>query len=105
MLKNVMLGEEGIIKKLVPGSIIMDMSTIAPKGTDEISQQCKKNKIRFIDAPVGRLVSHAIAGESLFMLGCNEKLILKVKPLLDAMGTSIIRCGKVGSGIRAKKYK
>ena len=102
-VKQVMLGEEGIIKKLVPGSIIMDMSTIAPKGTDEISQQCKRNKIRFIDAPVGRLVSHAIAGESLFMLGCNEETDFKeVKPLLDAMGTSIIRCGKVGSGIRAK---
>ena len=79
------------------------MSTISPKGTDEIANECKKNQLRFIDAPVGRLVSHAIAGESLFMVGCDdEKDFERVKPLLDAMGTSIIRCGKVGTGIRAK---
>ena len=79
------------------------MSTISPKGTDEIAKKCKENELRFIDAPVGRLVSHAISGESLFMVGCDdEKDFERVKPLLDAMGTSIIRCGKVGTGIRAK---
>ena len=79
------------------------MSTISPKGSDEVAKTCRENELRFIDAPVGRLVSHAIAGESLFMVGCDdEKDFERVKPLLDAMGTSIIRCGKVGTGIRAK---
>jgi 4-hydroxybutyrate dehydrogenase/sulfolactaldehyde 3-reductase len=37
------------------------------------------------------------------MVGCdNENAFKKVEPLLNAMGTTIIRCGKVGSGIRAK---
>jgi 4-hydroxybutyrate dehydrogenase/sulfolactaldehyde 3-reductase len=79
------------------------MSTIAPTGTDEVYQLCQQKNIKFIDAPVGRLVSHAISGDSLFMVGCDdEDTFKKVEPLLNAMGTKIIRCGKVGSGIRAK---
>ncbi len=102
-VKEVLIGENGIITSLNHGTIIMDMSTISPKGTDQIADSCKMNNIEFIDAPVGRLVSHAISGDSLFMVGCdNEIAFKKVEPLLNSMGTSIIRCGKVGSGIRAK---
>ena len=102
-VNEVMLGQNGLISQLKPGSIIMDMSTISPKGTDEVKRECDKHEIHFVDAPVGRLVSHAIAGDSLFMVGCDNEIIFKkVEPLLNAMGTSIIRCGKVGTGIRAK---
>ena len=102
-VKEVLIGKNGVIENLNPGSIIMDMSTIAPVGTDLIADKCKKNKLDFIDAPVGRLVSHAVSGDSLFMVGCNNEMAFKqVEPLLNCMGTSIIRCGKIGTGIRAK---
>jgi 4-hydroxybutyrate dehydrogenase/sulfolactaldehyde 3-reductase len=102
-VKSVITDEGGVLSSANPGTIILDMSTIAPTGTDEIYEACKAKGVDFIDAPVGRLVSHAISGESLFMVGCdNENAFKKVEPLLNAMGTTIIRCGKVGSGIRAK---
>ena len=102
-VKKVITDVGGVLSNVKPGTIILEMSTIAPTGTDEIYQACKETNINFIDAPVGRLVSHAISGDSLFMVGCNnEEAFKKVEPLLNAMGTTIIRCGKVGSGIRAK---
>ena len=102
-VKSVITDEGGVLSSANPGTIILDMSTIAPTGTDEIYKACKAKGIDFIDAPVGRLVSHAISGDSLFMVGCdNDNAFKKVEPLLNAMGTTIIRCGKVGSGIRAK---
>ena len=102
-VKSVITDPDGVLSCIKPGSIILDMSTIAPTGTDEIYEICKQKDIDFIDAPVGRLVSHAISGDSLFMVGCdNEDAFKKIEPLLNAMGTNIIRCGKVGSGIRAK---
>ena len=102
-VKSVISDTGGVLSSANPGTIILDMSTIAPTGTDEIYQACKAKGVDFIDAPVGRLVSHAISGDSLFMVGCdNEDAFKKVEPLLNAMGTTIIRCGKVGSGIRAK---
>jgi 4-hydroxybutyrate dehydrogenase/sulfolactaldehyde 3-reductase len=102
-VKSVMCDADGILSFAKPGTIILDMSTIAPTGTDEVYNLCIQKNIEFIDAPVGRLVSHAISGDSLFMVGCdNEEAFKKIEPLLNAMGTTIIRCGKVGSGIRAK---
>jgi 4-hydroxybutyrate dehydrogenase/sulfolactaldehyde 3-reductase len=102
-VKSVIMDNDGVLTNVKPGTIILEMSTIAPTGTDEIYEACKAKGVDFIDAPVGRLVSHAISGDSLFMVGCdNENAFKKVEPLLNAMGTTIIRCGKVGSGIRAK---
>ena len=102
-VKSVITDPDGVLSYIKPGSIVLDMSTIAPTGTDEIYEICKQKDVDFIDAPVGRLVSHAISGDSLFMVGCdNEEAFKKIEPLLNAMGTTIIRCGKVGSGIRAK---
>jgi 4-hydroxybutyrate dehydrogenase/sulfolactaldehyde 3-reductase len=102
-VKSVIMDNDGVLANVQPGTIILEMSTIAPIGTDEIYGACKAKGVNFIDAPVGRLVSHAISGDSLFMVGCdNEEAFKKVEPLLNAMGTTIIRCGKVGSGIRAK---
>jgi len=102
-VKSVIMYNDGVLANVQPGTIILEMSTIAPIGTDEIYGACKAKGVNFIDAPVGRLVSHAISGDSLFMVGCdNEEAFKKVEPLLNAMGTTIIRCGKVGSGIRAK---
>jgi len=102
-VRSVICSAEGVLSFAKPGSIILDMSTIAPTGTDEVYDLCRQKEVDFIDAPVGRLVSHAISGDSLFMVGCdNDEAFKKVEPLLNAMGTTIIRCGKVGSGIRAK---
>ena len=102
-VKSVIMDNDGVLANVKAGTIILEMSTIAPTGTDEIYEACKVIGVDFIDAPVGRLVSHAISGDSLFMVGCdNENAFKKVEPLLNAMGTTIIRCGKVGSGIRAK---
>ena len=102
-VKAVITGQDGVLSFAKSNTVILDMSTIAPTGTDEVYALCKQKNIKFIDAPVGRLVSHAISGDSLFMVGCDgEDAFKKVEPLLNAMGTTIIRCGKVGSGIRAK---
>lgn len=96
-------GPNGILENMASGGLLIDMSTIAPLGTDKVIAACKAKGVRFIDAPVGRLVSHAIAGESLFMVGCDDEADFEeAKPYFDAMGTTIIRCGGAGTGIRVK---
>lgn len=100
---EVVSGQNGVLDNMKPGGIVMDMSTIAPSGTDQVNEICKARGMRFLDTPVGRLASHAAAGKSMFMVGCDdEQVFTAVKPLLDAMGDTIIRCGKAGTGIRVK---
>ena len=92
----------GILPYVRRGSLIMDMSTIDPLVTDRLASEAAKRGVEFVDAPVGRLASHADRGESLFMVGASDANFERVKPLLEAMGTTIHHCGGVGTGARTK---
>lgn len=93
---------DGIIANAKKGSLIMDMSTVDPGTTDRLAQAAAAKGIGFVDAPVGRLASHADRGESLFMVGGSVADFERVKPLLEAMGSTIYHCGDVGSGTKTK---
>jgi len=85
-----------------PGAIVVDMSTIDPLVTDEIAALVAAKGLRFADSPVGRLATHADRGECLFMVGAAEADFAAIRPLLEAMGTTIHHCGPVGAGMRMK---
>jgi 4-hydroxybutyrate dehydrogenase / sulfolactaldehyde 3-reductase len=93
---------DGILAHAKPGSLILDMSTIDPDTTDRLARAAAIKGVAFVDAPVGRLASHADRGESLFMVGGTVADFERVKPLLEAMGSTIYHCGDVGSGTRTK---
>jgi 4-hydroxybutyrate dehydrogenase/sulfolactaldehyde 3-reductase len=95
-------GPEGILAHGRPGLLLMDMSTVDPTTTDKASTALAAKGMTMVDSPIGRLASHADRGESLFMVGGSDDDFNRVKPLLQAMGTVIHRCGKVGNGIRTK---
>ena len=98
----VIAGPDGLLAHMPRGSVIVDMSTIDPRVTDRLAALAAEKGIGFVDAPVGRLASHAERGESLFMVGAADDVFARVKPLLDAMGTTIHHCGGVGTGMRTK---
>jgi 4-hydroxybutyrate dehydrogenase / sulfolactaldehyde 3-reductase len=95
-------GPGGIVANGRPGLLIVDMSTIDPGTTDRLAAAARDARMSFVDAPVGRLASHADRGECLFMVGGAADDFERVKPMLEAMGTTIHHCGAVGTGIRTK---
>jgi 4-hydroxybutyrate dehydrogenase/sulfolactaldehyde 3-reductase len=95
-------GPDGILMQLQRGGCMVDMSTVDPHLTDRLGRAARDNGIGFADAPVGRLASHAERGESLFMVGADAETFVRIKPLLDLMGTTIHHCGGVGTGMRTK---
>lgn len=101
-VEAVVLGENGVLANIDPNAVLMDMSTIDANGTDRVAAACKAKGVAFTDCPVGRLVMHAERGESLFMVGAEDDVFARVEPLLNAMGTTIYRCGKPGMGSRMK---
>ncbi len=101
-VQQVALGPDGIFENAAKGTILMDMSTIDPLATDRLQEEALKHGMSVVDAPVGRLAEHADRGESLFMVGAGDADFGRVKPLLDAMGTTTYHCGKVGTGGRTK---
>lgn len=101
-VEQTVLGPEGIVRHGRRGLLVMDMSTVDPQTTDRIAAGALQKGMSVVDAPVGRLASHADRGESLFMVGAGEEDFRRVRPLLEAMGTTIHHCGEVGAGIRTK---
>jgi 4-hydroxybutyrate dehydrogenase / sulfolactaldehyde 3-reductase len=101
-VQTVVLGEDGVWAHGRAGQLLVDMSTIDPNVTDVLAERCAAKGIAMVDAPVGRLASHADRGESLFMVGAEPKDFERVLPLLQAMGSTIHHCGKPGTGMRTK---
>ena len=102
VVHEIVSGVEGILAHAKPGTIVVDMSTVSPETTDALAQMAADKGCSFVDAPVGRLAQHADKGESLFMVGASDKDYARIKPMLEAMGTTLYHCGPVGSGTRTK---
>jgi 4-hydroxybutyrate dehydrogenase / sulfolactaldehyde 3-reductase len=99
---EIVMAPGGLLDHAKPGSMVMDLSTIEPEVTDRLHTEAKRRNMRAVDAPIGRLAWHAERGESLFMVGAETDDFNRVKPLLEAMGTTIHHCGPGGSGTRTK---
>jgi 4-hydroxybutyrate dehydrogenase/sulfolactaldehyde 3-reductase len=102
IVADVVAGVDGVLAHLAEGSVIVDMSTIDPLVTDRLAAATEAKGCAFVDAPVGRLASHAARAESLFMVGATDEAFARVRPLLEAMGTTIHHCGGIGTGMRTK---
>ena len=101
-VEAVVLGEGGVIANAAAGTLVMDMSTVDPSSTDRVAAALTDAGMRFVDAPIGRLASHADRCECLFMVGADDHDFEQARPMLEAMGTDIHHCGPPGSGIRTK---
>jgi 4-hydroxybutyrate dehydrogenase/sulfolactaldehyde 3-reductase len=102
IVSDIVAGPDGVLVHARRGAIIMDMSTVEPDVTDRLAAAAIAQGNSFVDAPVGRLASHADRGESLFMVGATEADYATLMPLLQAMGSTIHHCGGTGSGTRTK---
>ncbi len=90
-------GDDGVLAGLRPGSIVVEMSSGMPSRTRELAEQVAAKDGVLIDAPVSGGVPRAKTGELAIMVGGDAAVIERVKPILQAMGTSVTRVGEVGS--------
>lgn len=97
-VKEAVLGAGGVIEGAKSGSILVDMSSIAPKASQEICAALKEKGITMIDAPVSGGEPKAIDGSLAIMAGGDKVAFEKVKPILEKMGSSVILVGDIGSG-------
>ena len=101
-VKSVMLGEDGVAAQMKPGTFFIDMSSINPIASKEIAAELTKKNIEMLDAPVSGGEPKAIDGTLSFMVGGKKVVFEKFKPVLEAMGSSVVLCGDVGAGNTTK---
>jgi 3-hydroxyisobutyrate dehydrogenase len=90
--------EAGVLDGVAPGSVIVDMSTIAPAVSRSLAAACAARNVTFLDAPVSGGTQGAAAGTLTIMVGGEAEALERVRPVLDAMGARIFHVGPSGAG-------
>lgn len=101
-VKEVALGEGGLIEGAHAGLTLIDMSSIAPLASREIAEKLAEKGVDMLDAPVSGGEPKAIDGTISVMVGGKQELFDKYFPVLDAMAGSVVRVGEIGAGNIAK---
>jgi 2-hydroxy-3-oxopropionate reductase len=101
-VKEVTLGTEGVIEGARPGTILIDMSSIAPLAAIEVHEKLKEKGIAMLDAPVSGGEPKAIEGTLAIMVGGEQAVFDSVKEILLIMGSSAVLVGGIGSGNTTK---
>jgi 3-hydroxyisobutyrate dehydrogenase len=90
--------DAGVLDGAAPGSVIVDMSTIAPAVSRSLAAACAARNVTFLDAPVSGGTQGAAAGTLTIMVGGEAEALERVRPVLDAMGARIFHVGPSGAG-------
>jgi 2-hydroxy-3-oxopropionate reductase len=101
-VREVVLGNDGIIEGASPGTIVIDMSSIAPLASIEIAKKLKEQGIEMLDSPVSGGEPKAVAGTLSIMVGGEQKIFEEVEEILKSMGSSAVLVGGLGSGNTTK---
>src|SRR5437773_4382285 len=97
-VEEVILGPKGVIEGLKAGSVVIDMSSISPVVTQSIAVELSKKGATMLDAPVSGGETGAINGTLSIMVGGDKEVFNEVKPVLEKMGKSVVRVGRIGAG-------
>ena len=90
-VKEVMLGADGVAAHMKAGATFIDCSSINPVASKEIAAALAGKGVKILDAPVSGGEPKAIDGTLSFMVGGDEETFNVCKPILSAMGASVVR--------------
>ena len=101
-VEEVVLGQAGFASALDEGSVVVDMSTIAPATARKLAAELAQKGIGFVDAPVSGGQAGAEAGTLAFMCGGRQEDYDKALALMEVMGSTQVLVGGPGAGQIAK---
>ena len=101
-VRQVYLGENGILTMAKSGSIVVDMTTTEPSLAVEVHQAARAQGISSIDAPVSGGDVGAREARLAIMIGGDKEAVDAIHPLFEAMGQNIVYQGEAGSGQHTK---
>ena len=101
-VKLAVLGENGVLEGAKPGTILIDMSSIAPLVSKEVAAKLAEKGVEMLDAPVSGGEPKAVEGTLSIMVGGKKEVFDQVEDMLKVMGASAVLVGDIGSGNMTK---
>lgn len=101
-VKSVYTGPKGVLAYVGPGKAIIEMSTVSPATSRELSILSRDAGVRFLDSPVSGSTPAAEEGTSTLFCGGDERLFEAAQPLFQAIAGQCFYLGAAGSGSAMK---
>ncbi len=101
-VRTVYLGEGGILDAVDPSTLLIDCSTIDVGTARKVGAAATASRLEMIDAPVSGGVAGAEAASLTFMVGGTDAAVGRARPILEAMGKTLVHAGDAGNGQAAK---
>jgi len=92
------LGPNGVLEGARAGSIIVDMSSIAPLVSQKIAAECAKKDVEMLDAPVSGGEPGAVNATLSIMVGGKQEVFDQCYDLMKTMGGNVVLTGDIGAG-------
>jgi len=94
-VEGVMLGKDGLLNLMKPGSTYIDVSTIDPRTARKLSDAAEARKVHFLECPLGKTPAHAEKAEEPIFVGGKKEVYEKMKGILEIVGKPVIYLGEV----------
>lgn len=101
-VEAMLFGDDGVAGGLAAGSLVVDHSTVSPAATRRWAERLAGRDVAFVDAPVSGGSEGAVKGTLSVMAGGDDAAFDRVRPYLDAVGSTITHVGPVGAGQTCK---
>jgi 2-hydroxy-3-oxopropionate reductase len=101
-VEAVCLGPDGVYEKAADGTLHVDMSSISPDVAMQLADAGREQGLRVLDAPVSGGEAGAVEASLSIMVGGEQADFDEARPLLEALGTTVVHCGPAGSGQTVK---
>jgi len=98
VVRQVVLGDGGLLGAMAPATVLIDMSSSSPTGTRELGELLARHGVDMIDAPVSGGVGRAETGTLSIMAGGDPAVVDRCRPVLQPIGQRIFATGPLGSG-------
>lgn len=101
-VEAILTGENGALKGLKPGAVVVDCSTSLPDLTARMAKLVQEAGGAFLDAPMTRTATHAHEGKLNLLIGGDAEVLEKARPVLASFTENLDHVGPVSSGHRMK---
>lgn len=93
-----MLGDDGVIAGLKPGTLVIDFGTSLPGSTLKLGEAVREAGCSYMDAPLGRTPAHAVDGKLNIMSSGADEDFARAEPVFNDLGENVFHLGPLGTG-------
>jgi 2-hydroxy-3-oxopropionate reductase len=101
-VEAVAYGDDGVLAHARRGALLIDTSSITPQTSIDLARAAKRRGIRVLDAPVSGGEAGAVEAVLSIMVGGERADFEEARPLLGALGSTVVHCGPHGAGQTVK---